>query len=163
MDINGLNKLADQMKTPVEPLSLAEQMKDFYQMSSWQELNRPMRFEIPKLPTNEERHAYESAGVLIERLAKRIEHWQSSLPEDAQPVILAVLPSGATVRVLSLAQESHHGIAITGLVENNECLLLTHQATLQLLCYVEIITAESPRRPIGFYVQSQATSSAEDE
>jgi len=163
MNMDEVKKIADMMKQVSGQTSLVEQMKNLYQVPSFREFARPEPIKIPKLPTTAERHSYESAGVLIDRLATRIRRWQTDLPEDAQPVILAVLSSGVTIRVTSLAQESHHGIAVTGLIEDNECLLLAHQATLQLLCYIEKITAETPRRPIGFYIQPEAATSAEDE
>ena len=113
-------------------------------------------FEIPRVKTEEEKHAYESSGLLIRRLAMTIRMWRQQIEKDAQPVILAMLANGTTVRVARLVQEGHSGIIVDGKVGDSPCLLLAHQATLQLLCYVERIEKpEEKRAPIGFNYQGQ--------
>ena len=114
------------------------------------------RFEIPRMPTEEEKHAYESSGALIRRLAITINMWRGQVPKDAQPVILAILANGTPVRVSRLVQEGHNGIIVDGKVGDSPCLVLAHQATLQLLCYVEQMQKpEKERAPIGFHYQGQ--------
>ncbi|MDD5141335.1 MAG: hypothetical protein PHY43_13875 [Verrucomicrobiales bacterium] len=105
-----------------------------------------------RMPTNEERHKFESAGVMVSRLAARINHWKKQLPQNQQAVVLAVLANGACVNVKQLSQESHHGILIEGDIDGSPCLLLCHQDTLQILCYVEEVKKEEQRREIGFHV-----------
>lgn len=114
------------------------------------------RFELPRIPTEEEKHAYESSGTLIRRLAMTIRMWRQQIPKDAQPVILAILANGTPVRVSRLIQEGHNGIIVEGKVADSQCLVLAHQATLQLLCYVEHMEKpEKERAPIGFHYQGQ--------
>ena len=114
------------------------------------------RFEIPRMPTEEEKHAYASSGAMIRRLAMTIRMWRKQIPKDAQPVILAILANGTPVRVSRLIQEGHNGVIVEGEVANSPCLVLAHQATLQLLCYVEHMEKpENKRAPIGFHYQGQ--------
>ena len=108
-----------------------------------------------RIPTSEERHKFESAGELVSRLAARIKQWKSQLPNNQQPVILAIMANGANVNVRQLSQESHHGVLIEGDIEGSPCMLLCHQDTLQLLCYVEEIKKEEQRREIGFHVMGK--------
>ena len=108
-------------------------------------------FKLPPIPTPAEQHAYESAGTLIGKLAARIKCWQQQIPPDAQPVILAILTDGTSIRVSRLFQQGHNGILVEGKVGDAPCMVLAHQATLQLLCYVEHM--EDPEKeiaPIGF-------------
>jgi hypothetical protein len=108
--------------------------------------------ELPAidLPTREELHEYESAARLIGRLEERIREWRKTVPADRQPIVLAFLPNGTTVRVLELAEEGHSGVAVTAATADGPCLFLTHQASLQLLCLVEQVTDEKQRYLIGF-------------
>ena len=104
-----------------------------------------------KVPTVEERHEYESAGELIKRLAARIRLWQEQLEGNIQPVILAILTNGASIRVRRLEQDGHNGIIIEGTVDDKPCMILAHQQNLQLLCFVEEIKEpEQKKEPIGF-------------
>jgi hypothetical protein len=103
-----------------------------------------------EVPTLEERHDYASSQVLLERLRGRLRAWRENLPADAQPVIIAVLPNGTAVRVKELSEEGHNGVAITGLVGDTQCLLLAHQSSLQLLCYIEKVEEPKKRYRIGF-------------
>jgi hypothetical protein len=114
------------------------------------------RFEIPRLPTEEEKHAYESSGDIIRRTEIKIKAWQRKIPKDSQPVILAILANGVTVRVSRLSQEGHNGVTIEGRVDDAPCFVFSHQNTLQLLCYVEHMDKpESEKCPIGFHYQRQ--------
>jgi hypothetical protein len=107
---------------------------------------------IPKfnIPSPEERDAYQSAASLVDRMARRIDAWKTALPLDQQPAIIAVLPNGLSIRVSVLASDGHHGVVIQGDSQNGPCMLVAHQATLQLLCFVEQVDDEEQRRPIGF-------------
>src|SRR5258707_422941 len=46
---------------------------------------------VPKFPTQEEMNEYQSAGVLMRRLADSIIQWRQQLPLNQQPAILAIL------------------------------------------------------------------------
>ena len=97
----------------------------------------------------EHRHEYESAGALLDRLEGTIKEWRSRLPENAQPLIEAIVPGGWIV-VTDFVEQGHNGIAIRGKAGDRECLLLVHQANLQLLCTIEKLESARERRPIGF-------------
>ena len=110
------------------------------------------RIQIPPMPTEEEKHAYESSGALIKRLAITIRAWRQQIPQDAQPAILAILANGTAVRVSRLIQEGHNGVIVDGKVDDSPCLVLAHQSTLQLLCYIEHMEKpDRERLPIGFH------------
>ncbi len=92
--------------------------------------------------------------MLLGRLAARIRAWRQKLPEDAQPVVVALLPNTGTVRVVKLAEDGHNGVAITGKIgdSDTECLLLVHQNNLQLLCFIEKVIEKKKRYRIGFSI-----------
>lgn len=112
--------------------------------------------ELVKVPTPEERNNYQSASILMRRLASAVTEWRKQLPEGVQPAILAILHGGVQVDVNSLAQESFHGIRIDGIVNGVPCIVLAHQNTVQLLCYAQPINPpESPKRKIGFIIDGE--------
>ncbi|MDM3870963.1 hypothetical protein QSV34_06295 [Porticoccus sp. W117] len=111
---------------------------------------------IAPAPSEEEvSNDYRSAGVLMRRLADTVIQWRNQLPEDQQPAILAVLNGGIQINVLRLAQESFHGIRIEGTINGSPCMLLSHQSSVQLLCYVEKVEKEEFRRRIGFIIDGE--------
>jgi hypothetical protein len=111
---------------------------------------------MPRIPTFEENNHFQSSGVLLRRLADSITHWRSALPDDVQPAIIAILHGGIQIDVERLAQESFHGIRIEGRTQGSPCVVLAHQATVQLLCFVQPIQPpERPRRPIGFVIDGE--------
>jgi hypothetical protein len=114
----------------------------------------------PLSADDQKRFQEQSAANLINRLSLRYESWSQELSEESQLVIYALV-SGFNIRVESLTEESHDGIAIQGILslDNLPCLLLAHQSTLQLLCVAEPVTPEKPKRRIGFYVSSVPTES----
>ncbi|HEX5716324.1 MAG TPA: hypothetical protein VF179_09200 [Thermoanaerobaculia bacterium] len=107
------------------------------------------------IPTQEERNEYQSAGVFMRRLADSILQWRQQLPSDQQPAILAILNGGIQMNVERLAEESFHGIRLEGKLAGIPCMLLAHQATVQLLCYIEKIEDEEHRRRIGFIIDGK--------
>jgi hypothetical protein len=77
-------------------------------------------------------------------------------PKYAQPVILAVLANGVLIEAHEFSEAGHHGIAIRGrLADGSECLMLVHQASLQLLCRVVKTEDVKQRYPIGFRYASK--------
>ena len=106
----------------------------------------------------EQQHRFESAGEFIKRLAHRVSKWRESLPEGEEPVVLSFLPTGDVVEVLTVGEDGHSSVVIEGLVEGSPCMFISHQASLQILCYTRKIedkaeeTEEQPRRTIGFHV-----------
>ncbi len=119
----------------------------------------PPGYKIPKghVPTAEQAHSNDSAGGMLRRLAQTIIEWREALPEDAQPVITAIASGGVSVLVERMTQESHHGIRIEGNMNGNPCMLLVHQANLELLCYIEKIKEVEFRRKIGFIIDGEET------
>ena len=107
---------------------------------------------IPKIPSRKEIHEYQSAEVLMQRLADSIGQWRQKLPSDQQPAILAILNGGIQITVERLSVESFHGIRIEGKIGGNPCMVLGHQATTQLLCYIEKVENENQRKKIGFTI-----------
>lgn len=110
---------------------------------------------VPQAPTPEQSNAYQSARALMRRLADSIMQWRHQLPADQQPAILAVLNGGIQISVERLAEESFHGIRIEGKLAGNPCMVLAHQATVQLLCYIERVEQEEHRRSIGFIIDGE--------
>lgn len=102
-------------------------------------------------------NSYQSAAVLMRQLADSIMDWRQQLPEDAQPAIMAILHGGMQIKVHRLSQESFHGIRIEGTLNNNPCMLLAHQSTVQMLCYVEKLAKGASRRKIGFIIEGEET------
>ena len=100
----------------------------------------------------EKAQEYASARSLIARLATRINWWIKNLPADQQPVVVAVLSNGLMIRATSLSAEGHNGVLIEGTTEQGPCMVLAHQANVQLLCFVETIPSGAVRRQIGFNV-----------
>jgi hypothetical protein len=112
--------------------------------------------QIPKMPTFEDSNNFQSSGVLLKRLADSIVQWRSELGDDMQPAIIAILHGGIQIDVEQLAQESFHGIRILGRLNGSTCVILAHQATVQLLCYAQPIQPpERPNRPIGFVINGE--------
>ena len=110
----------------------------------------PRLFELPPMPTPEERNEYQGASVLMSALAAEALQWKNGLPQNLRPAIIAILQGGLQIQVSSLSQVSFHGIKVEGTLDGRPCSLLAHQATFQLLCYAEEIKPDAPRRPIGF-------------
>jgi hypothetical protein len=128
---------------------------------------RNMAFDVPQLfvdfpkvdpvriPTQKERNAYQSAGVLVRRFAETVAQWRAQVPADSQPAVIAILQTGVQVSVSLLAEESFHGIRIEGTIDGTPCVVLTHQASVQLLCFAAKVEKEEFRRKIGFVIDGQ--------
>lgn len=115
------------------------------------------RFEMPAMPSMEERHSYESSKNLIQSVVATIRQWKKSQPDAYQPAVMALLHGGVQIEVCSLTNVSFHGLRIEGLLGGRPCIVLAHQATVQLLCYPAEPAKEQPRRRIGFIVDGQLT------
>lgn len=104
---------------------------------------------VPK----EREHRFESAGEFIRRLADRVVKWRESLPDGEVPVVLTFLQTGDVVEVLTIGEDGHSGVVIEGMVGDSPCMFISHQASLQILCYTRAVQEEEqPRRMIGFHV-----------
>jgi len=116
------------------------------------ELSIP-HFKLP--PSKEETNNYQSASILMRRLADSIAQWRSQLPEGEQPAIIAILHGGIQIQVNRLAQESFHGIRIDGTLNGSPCMMLAHQSTVQMLCYIEVVEKPEFKRKIGFIIDGE--------
>lgn len=117
----------------------------------------PNMKEILSSMPKEREHRFESAGEFITRLANRVTKWRNSLPEDEIPVILTFLPTGDLVEVLTIGEDGHSSVVIEGIVDDSPCMFISHQASLQILCYTKKVEDDdeeddTPRRMIGFHV-----------
>lgn len=113
-------------------------------------------YQIPRAhPASGSQQADDSAGGMLRRLAETILEWREELPEDAQPVITAIASGGAQIMVERMSQESHNGIRIEGKIGDNPCMLLVHQANLELLCFIEKVQEVEFRRKIGFIIDGE--------
>jgi len=114
-----------------------------------------MKDILSSMPKERE-HRFESAGEFITRLAHRVTKWRNSLPEDEIPVVLTFLPTGDVVEVLTVGEDGHSSVVIEGVVNDTPCMFISHQASLQILCYtkkMEDLEDESTKkRTIGFHV-----------
>lgn len=116
--------------------------------------------EILSSMPKEREHRFESAGEFITRLAHRVTKWRNSLPEDEIPVVLTFLPTGDVVEVITVGEDGHSSVVIEGLVNDSDCMFISHQASLQILCYTRKVEDEEgnddgereKKRTIGFHV-----------
>lgn len=158
-DLAGVDDIAKKLRDVVAPSqALREALSsiprvDVPPLPTFEPIPVP---EMPPIVTPEEANSYQSAGVLLRRLARSVSSWRAQLPPDAQPAIFAILHGGIQLSVDSLEQASFHGIRIEGRLEGSPCVVLAHQATVQLLCFVQpVAPPEHPRRPIGFVVDGK--------
>lgn len=159
-DLNKIKKAMDALKE--SPLRKAlEEFKNSPMEQARKALERgvpsltPVRYDSPefrppRIQTQKEVNAYQSAETLVKRLAETIKRWRAHLNEDQQPAIIAILTGGIQINVSSLAAESFNGVRIEGSLGGTPCVVVAHQSTVQMLCFVE--PAEKPRRPIGFVI-----------
>lgn len=145
-DAEKMNKFTEAVKLSDSTRKI---MESVHKIPSFK-LSRPEMLAPIKVPTQQEVNSYQSASRLMEALSKEALRWKRELPENYMPAILAILYGGLQVNVHSLSQVSFHGIQIVGTLNGAPCSLLAHQSTVQMLCYGEEITKETPNRPIGF-------------
>jgi len=118
---------------------------------------RPHDEASQQIMENVQENSYQSSRALLQRLSQTMSDWRKELDEDVQPAIVAILNGGLRIDVERMAQESFHGIRIEGLLNGNPCMLLSHQSSVQLLCFVQKIENEKPRRKIGFIIDGVET------
>ncbi len=118
---------------------------------------RPNDNSTQQIIENAQENSYQSARALLQRLSQTVTDWRKELDDDVQPAILAILNGGLQVEIERMAQESFHGIRIEGLLNGNPCMLLSHQSSVQLLCFVQKIEKQKPRRKIGFIIDGVET------
>lgn len=111
----------------------------------------PILAQMPK----EQQHRFESAGEFIKRLAHRVQAWRESLPDNQQPYILCLLPDGGSVQILSIAEDGHSSVVVEGLLNDAPCMFISHQASLQIMCFTQELQEEEEPRTIGFHVNGE--------
>lgn len=144
-----INKFADALKLSNSTKQLLESIKEIPKSTGFT-LTQAEVLQPIKLQTQQEINKYQSASALMEALSKEALRWKNQLPENYKPAILALLYGGLQINVHILSQVSFHGIQIEGTLNGAPCSLLAHQSTVQMLCYGEEVTEETPNRPIGF-------------
>ena len=77
---------------------------------------------------------------------------------EYQPAILAILYGGTQISVDRLTQESFHGIRVEGNIKGAPCVVLAHQASVQMLCFAEKIENEEDKKRIGFIIDGKELS-----
>jgi hypothetical protein len=105
---------------------------------------------------------FTSSAALINELSALVELWKKNLDQDVQPVIVAIFSDGTSAIVETISGAGQNGIAIEGLVGGQRCMLITHQASLQIFCYAEKIKDGSQPRIIGFYPNAPERTTSED-
>ena len=146
--------LSDLAKEAVAKGTLGQHFKGSY-LANMKTVEMP-KLHMPKMylpPTQEEVNEYQSAAVFMSALADSALEWKESLPEGFAPSILAVLYGGIQIQVTTLSQVSFHGIRIEGTFNGAPCTMLAHQSTVQVLCFAQEITEDSPKNSIGFVWQ----------
>lgn len=103
---------------------------------------------LPIKPKSEITREEDSARILVRNLQARVNAWSELLPVDAQVAMYAMLANGEHIRVSRITAEGQNGIVIES--EEDLCILLLHQTSLQLFCYGEQVEDPSKRHPIGF-------------
>ena len=106
-------------------------------------------------PTPEELNQFQSARVLMQSLAQTIKEWRAALPDTEEPIVIALLNGGFTMRVHRVAQVSFHGIRIDGTTDGNPYVVLAHQGTVQLLCTPMKKEVDRPSTTIGFVIDGK--------
>jgi len=104
----------------------------------------------------EQKHRFESSGEFIRRLASRIALWREELPDDEEPAIFALMSNGDAVEVYTIGEDGHSSVVVEGNLNGAPCMLITHQSSLQVVCYTRKIEDEKPPRMIGFHVGGEA-------
>lgn len=104
----------------------------------------------------ESHHRFESAGEFVRRLAERVQRWRERLPEDQQPIMLAMLPNGNAVEVWSVGEDGHSSVVVEGLLDGAPCMFISHQASFQILCYTQKVEEPEKKRKIGFHMGGES-------
>lgn len=161
----GIEKNINPFENMVEKAKLSEssafnkhikEKSDLIKRYDFPSLPKYEPIKMPNILTFEDNNNFQSAGSLLKKLASSIQEWRSALPENMQPAIIAILHGGIQINVDRLSQESFHGIRIEGRINGAACVLLAHQSTVQLLCFLqEIQPPELPKRQIGFVIDGE--------
>jgi hypothetical protein len=117
---------------------------------------------VPRHPTLEELHRFESAGEFLKQLATEIQDWlrenTSRDPSGSKTwILVATLPDGTRIIMDRLVARGHTLLRLEGEKEDGTpCLLLAHHHGVQFVAYLvprkKAPAAEpAPKREIGFH------------
>lgn len=96
-----------------------------------------------------------TAADLVNQMAVNIRFWQSSLSDDKEASIVAILANGAEIPIQHLASEGIEGLIIHGELKGEPCMIATHQSNLTLVCTAVDKVAGVNRPEIRFYVDGK--------
>ena len=103
------------------------------------------------------------ADTFYNRLQEQISTGLAQLAEGEQLAVYYLGQSGSPILVTNLGYHNPYLIKLFGKNERDEeCLVLAHMNSVQLLLVVEKTDARSPKRTIGFVGQSSPDANDED-
>lgn len=92
----------------------------------------------------------DSAKALLDRLAKRMKLWFESCPPDRQPMLFAHISDGTAIRVQKMWSEGRNGVVIEGFMGEDPCMVMSHVASLNVVCVITKVEKDQERRIVGF-------------
>jgi hypothetical protein len=103
------------------------------------------------------------ANTFYDRLQEQISAAQAQLYEGEQLAVYYQGQGGSPIQVTNLGYHNPYLIKLFGKNESAEdCLVLAHMNSVQLLLVVEKTDARSPKRTIGFVGQSSPDANDEE-
>ena len=103
------------------------------------------------------------ANTFYDRLQEQISAAQAQLYEGEQLAVYYQGQVGSPIQVTNLGYHNPYLIKLFGKNESAEdCLVLAHMNSVQLLLVVEKTDASSPKRTIGFVGQSSPDANDEE-
>jgi len=145
--------------------SAGEAWRQAFELAAEQSQAAFLKYSIPRAPSYPDTPPLLNVGDFREsgsaedfvlRLQHHICSWKKQLPEDAQPVVLAVLPGGRTIHVTSLGCDGHSLLRLEGVMAGIPIMLLAHHAAVQVVCYINKDVPFEERRTIGFSTGGEA-------
>lgn len=119
--------------------------------------SNPPRFN-PAVP-----HDRTMANTFYDRLQEQISAAQAQLYEGEQLAVYYQGQGGSPIQVTNLGYHNPYLIKLFGKNESAEdCLVLAHMNSVQLLLVVEKTDVRSPKRTIGFVGQSSPDANDEE-
>jgi hypothetical protein len=92
----------------------------------------------------------DSAKALLDRLAKRLKLWFESCPPDRQPMVFVYISDGTAIRVKNMWSEGRNGVVVEGFMGDDPCMVVSHVASLHVVCVIAKVEKDQERRIIGF-------------
>ena len=121
-------------------------------LGAFQPVREPPAIRRRPRPRPERQPTHDSAAELVHTMSDIVDGWLEDLEPDEQAVIIAILGDQTALRVVEMTAQGHDVVILRGETANGPCMLVAHQATIQLICFIERITPQATRRTIGFNV-----------